>query len=105
MGLAGRREVGVGCGTGVERGCTCSKHGFYSGACRLLGIWGGGFERPCLAGVLFYIDRGGTWPKTHNGWVAGQISMVFGYGWMDFQGISGRQNGNHAYQVCCCVVW
>jgi len=31
--------------------------------------------------------------------------MVFGYGWMDFQEISGRQNGNHAYQVCCFVVW
>nr|DAN15580.1 MAG TPA: hypothetical protein [Caudoviricetes sp.] len=24
-------------------------------ACRLLGIWGGGSERPCLAGVLFLL--------------------------------------------------
>ena len=64
----GGRVVG---GTGAVQGCTYSKHGFYSGACRFLGIWGGGFERPCLSGVLFYIDRGGTWPKTHNGWVAG----------------------------------
>ena len=24
-------------------------------ACRLLGIWGGGSERPCLVGVLFLL--------------------------------------------------
>ena len=63
MRLAGLREVGVGCeagGVGQKQGGAGAGAAYFLsmvfvlGVCRLLGIWGGRFERPCLSDMKPY---------------------------------------------------
>jgi len=55
----------------LGRGYTCSKHGFHPEGVSAPGDLEQWIRKTMLSGCAAFIDGGGTWPKTHNGWVAG----------------------------------